>query len=111
MAQSTAHTRTHKAAEERETANHIPWVGHIGATRPTHRASSRGGTRRLLHRARPGCIRDHGKCHPEQWKQLVTGKPVHSTGGGRLPWREAPPLKPQGLGRRTVDSGEQYSLW
>ena len=47
-------------------------------------------------RARPGCIGDHGKRHPEPWKQPVTGEPVHSPGGGRLPSRVAPQLKPQG---------------
>ena len=47
-------------------------------------------------RARPGCIGDHGKRHPEPWKQPVTGEPVHSPGGGHLPSRVAPQLKPQG---------------
>ena len=43
----------------------------------------------------PTCIGDHGKRHPEPWKQPVTGKPVHGPGGGRLPSRVAPLLKPQ----------------
>ena len=45
---------------------------------------------------RPGSTRDHGKRHPEPWKQPVTGEPVHSPGGGHLPSRVAPQLKPQG---------------
>ena len=44
---------------------------------------------------RPGCIGDHGKRHPEPWKQPVTGGPVLSPGGGLLPSRVAPQLKPQ----------------
>ena len=42
------------------------------------------------------CIGDHGKRHPEPWKQPVTGEPVHSPGGGCLPSGAAPQLKPQG---------------
>ena len=95
MAQDIAHTCTRRAAEGQERAN-IPWVGHTGTTQPTHWASSRGGTPRPLVRARPGCIGDHGKHHPEPWKQPVTGEPVHSLAGGRLPSREAPQLKQQG---------------
>ena len=34
--------------------------------------------------------------HPEPWKQPVTGEPVHSPGGGRLPSGAAPQLKAQG---------------
>ena len=41
-------------------------------------------------------IGDHGKRHPEPWKQPVTGEPVHSPGRGRLLSRVAPQLKPQG---------------
>ena len=95
MAQDTANTCTRRAAERQEKTN-IPWVGRIGATQPTHLASSRGGTPRPLVRARPGCIRGHGKRHPEPWKQLLTGEPVQSPGGGRLPSRSAPQIKPQG---------------
>ena len=47
-------------------------------------------------RARPGCIRDHGKHRPEPWKQLTTGVPAHSPGRGRLPSSGAPQLEPQG---------------
>ena len=95
VAQDTAHTCTRRAAEGQERAN-TPWVSHTGTAQPTHRASSRGGTPRPLVRARPGCIGDHGKRHPEPWKQPMTGEPVHTPGGGRLPSREAPQLKPQG---------------
>ena len=83
------------AAEGQERTN-TPWVGRTGATQPTHRASGRSGTPRPLVRARPGCIGDHGKRHPEPWGQPVTGEPLHSPGGGHLPSRVAPQLKPQG---------------
>ena len=43
----TAHTCTRRAAEERERTN-TPWVRRTGATQPTQRASSRGGTPRPL---------------------------------------------------------------
>ena len=95
MARDTAHRCTRRAAEGQERTN-TPWVGRTEATQPTHWASSRGGTPRPLVRARPTCIGDHGKRHPEPWKQPLTGEPVHSPGGGRLPSREAPQLKPQG---------------
>ena len=95
MVQDTAHTSTPRAAEGQE-RNNTPWVGRTGATQPTRRASGRRSTSRPLVRARPGCIKDHGKRHSGPWKQLVTGEPVHSPGGGRLPTREAPQLKPQG---------------
>ena len=95
MAEDTAHTCTHRAAEGQERTN-TRWVGRTGATQPTNRASSRGGTPRPLVRAQPGCIGDHGKGPHESWKQLVTGEPVHSPGGGCLPSKEAPQLKPQG---------------
>ena len=110
MAQDTAHACTHRAAEGQERTN-TPWVGATGATQPTHRAIGRGGTPRPLLRAQPGCIGDHGKRHLEPWKQQMTGEPVHSPGGGRLPSREAPQLKPQGWGGRIVDEREQYPLW
>ena len=90
MAQDTAHTCAPRATEGRVTTNHTPWVGRTGVTQPTQRASSRGGTRRPPVRARPSCMGDHGKCHPEPWKQPVTGEPVHSLGGGRLPSSGAP---------------------
>ena len=45
MAQDTAHTCTRRVAEGQERTN-TPWVGRTGATRPTHRASSRGGTQK-----------------------------------------------------------------
>ena len=89
----TLHTR--RAAEGQERTS-TPWVGRTGATQPTHRASGRSGTPRPLVRARPGCIGDHGKRHPEPWKQPVTGQPVHSPEGGHLLSRVAPQLKPQG---------------
>ena len=89
----TLHTR--RAAEGQERTN-TSWVGRTGATQPTHRASGRSGTPRPLVRARPGCIGDHGKRHPEPWKQPLKGEPVHSPGGGHLPSRVAPQLKPQG---------------
>ena len=95
MVQDTAHTCTRRVAEGHQRTNTL-WVGRTGATQPTHRASSRGGTPRPLVRARPSCIGDHGKRHPEPWKQPLTVEPVHSPGGGRLPSREAPQLKPQG---------------
>ena len=87
--------RTSRAAEGQERTN-TPWVGHTGATLPTQRARGRSGTPRPLVQARPGCIGNHGKRHPEPWKQPVTVEPVHSQGGGRLPGRVAPQLKPQG---------------
>ena len=34
--------------------------------------------------------------HSDPWKQLMTGVPAHSPGGGRLPSSGAPQLKPQG---------------
>ena len=102
MAQDTAHTCTRRTAEGQERAN-TPWVGHTGTTQATHRASSRGSTPRPPARARRGCIADHGKRHPEPWKQPVTGEPACSPGGGRVPSREAPQLKPLGSGGRTVD--------
>ena len=95
MAQDTAHRCTPRAAEGQERTN-TPWVGRTGATQPTNRASRGGGTPRPLVRAQPGCIGDHGKRHPEPWKQSLTGEPVQSPAGGRLPSREAPQLKPQG---------------
>ena len=94
MAQDTAHTCTPRTTEGQE-RNNTPWVRRTGATQPTHWASSRGGTPRPLVQARPGCIGHHGKRHPVPWKQSVTGEPVHSPRGGRLPSREAPQLKPQ----------------
>ena len=87
-----AHTFKSRAAEGQVTTNHTPRVGRTGATQPTHRASSRGGTPRRLVLARLGCIGDHGKRHPEPWKQLVKGEPVHSAGGGRLPSSRFPQL-------------------
>ena len=89
----TLHTRREAEGQER---TNTPWVGRTGATQPTHRASGRSGTPRPLVRARPGCIGDHGKRHPGPWKQPVTGEPVHSPGGGHLPSRVVPQLKPQG---------------
>ena len=82
--------------EDSNSKSNPRWVGHTGATQPTHRASGRGGTPRPLVRARPGCIGDHGKRHPEPWKQPLTGESVHSPGGGRLQSGAAPQLKPQG---------------
>ena len=110
VATDTAHTCAPRTAEGRVTTNNIPWVGCTGATQPTDRASSRGGTPRLLVQAQPGCISDYCKRHAELWKQRVTGEPVHSPGGGRLPSREARQLKPQGCVDRTVDPREQYPL-
>ena len=55
VTQDTARTCIRRVAEGQEGSN-TPWVGRTGATQPTHRASSRGGTPRLLVRARPGCI-------------------------------------------------------
>ena len=72
---------------------YIPRAGRTGATQPTDWASNRRGTPRPLVRARPGCIGDHGKCHTEPWKQLMTGVPAHSPGRGRLPSSGAPQLK------------------
>ena len=80
VAQDTAHTCTVRAAEGQARTN-TPWVGRTGATQPSRPASSRGGPPRPLVRARPGCIGDHGKRHPEPWKQPLTGEPVHSPGG------------------------------
>ena len=74
MAQDTTHTCTRRAAEGQQRTN-TPWAGRTRATQLTHRASSRGGTLRPLVRAWPGCIGDHGKRHPEPWKQPVTGEP------------------------------------
>ena len=96
VAQDTAHTCATGATERRAATNHTTWVGRTGASQPTHRARSRGGTPRPLVRARPGCIGDHGKPHPEPWKQPPTGEPVESPGGGRLPSSGAPQLEPQG---------------
>ena len=96
VAQDTAHTCVSRATEGGATTNHTPWVGRTGATQLTHRASSRGGTPRLLVQARPGCIAEHGKRHPAPWKQPVTGEPVHSPEGGRLPSSWSPHLEPQG---------------
>ena len=93
MAQDTAHTCTRRALREK---TNTPWVRRTGATQRTHRASSRGGTPGPLVLARPGCIRDHGKRRMEPWKQPLTGELVHSPGGGCLPSREVPQLKPQG---------------
>ena len=69
---NTPSARTGRAAEARVTTKHTPRGGDTGATKPTERASSSGGTPRPLVRARPGCIGDHGKRHPEPWKQSVT---------------------------------------
>ena len=96
MAQDTAQTCAPRATEGRATTNHTPWVRRTGATQPTHRASSRGGSPKPLVGARPSCIGDHGKRHPEPWKQPVTGEPEYSQGGGCLPSSGAPELKPQG---------------
>ena len=98
MAQDTAHTCTRRAAEGQERTN-TPWVGRTGATQPTHRASSRGGTPRPLVPARPGCIGDHGKRQPEPLKQPLIGEQVHSPGGGRLPSIEAPATQATRVGR------------
>ena len=46
MAQDTTHTCTSRAAEGQERTN-TPWVRRTGATQPTDRALSRGGTPRL----------------------------------------------------------------
>ena len=92
----TAHTCALRAAEGRESTSHNPRVGRTGATQPTQRPSSRGGTPRPLVRARAGGIGDHGKHHPEPLKQTVTGEPVQIQGGGRLPSSGAPQLEPQG---------------
>ena len=54
------------------------------------------GTSRTLVRAWPGCIGDRGKRQPEPWKEPMTGEPVHSLGGGRLPSSGALQLKQQG---------------
>ena len=96
MAQVTAHMCAPRATEGRAKTNHTPWVERTEATQPTHRASSRGGTPRALVGAWSGCIGDHGKRHPEPWNQPVTGKPVHSPGGGRLPSSGAAQLELQG---------------
>ena len=95
VAQDTAHTSTRRAAEGQERTN-TPWVGRTGATQPTQPASGRSRTPRPLVRARPGSIGDYGKRSPEPWKQLMTGVPAHSLGGGRLPSSGAPQLEPQG---------------
>ena len=92
MAQDTAHMAIRRAGEVQERPN-TPWVGRTEATLRNHRARSRGGTQRPLVGARAGCIGDGDKHHPEPWKQPLTGEPVHSPGGGRLPSREAPLLK------------------
>ena len=102
-ANGTAQTCTPRAAKGQVTTKHTPRVGRMGATQPTHRASSRGGTRRPLVRAWPGCIKDNGKRHSEPWKQPVTGEPVHSPGGCR---GEA--IVPQTRGSNTP-GGERYS--
>ena len=105
-----------RAAEERETTNHIPWVGCTRSTQPTQRASSRGGTPRPLVRAEPGCIGDHGKRHPEPWKQPVTGEPVHSPGGVACQAQRPPNSSHRGeavipkTSRSNTPCGERYSI-
>ena len=111
LAQDTANTCVPRATEGRATTNHTPWVRRTWATQPTHRASSRGGTPRPLVRAWPACIGDHGKHHPEPWKQPVTDEPVQSPERGVPAKQRAPQLEPQGSVGRTVDSREQYPLW
>ena len=96
VVQDTANTCAPRAAEGRETTNHTPWVVGTGATQLTQRASSRGRILRPLVRARSGCLGDHGKHHPEPWKQPVTGEPLHGPGAGHLPGIAVPQLKPQG---------------
>ena len=91
MAWDTAHTCARRATEGRATTSQTSWVGLTAATQPTHWASSRSSTPRPLVRARPGCIRDHGKRHLEPWKP-GTGEPAHSPGGGPLPSSGAPQL-------------------
>ena len=66
------------------------------ATQLTHRARRKRGTPTPLARVWHGGIRDHGKRHLEPWKQSVTGRSVHSPGGGCLPSSRIPQLKPQG---------------
>ena len=92
----TARANVPRAAEGQGATNHTPRVGRTWAIQPTRQASSSRGTPRPLVRARPGCIRDHFKHHPEPWKQLVTGVPAHGPGEGRLPSSGARQLEPQG---------------
>ena len=68
----------------------------LGATQQTQQGSSTGGTPKGMSQARPGCIGADGKHQPEPWKRPVTGDPVHSPGGGRLPSSGTPQLKSQG---------------
>ena len=96
VAQDTAHAHALRAAEGQGATNHTPRVRCTGATQPVRQASGRSGPPRTLIRARPGCIADNGKSHPEPWQQSITGVRAHSPGGGRLPSRGAPQLEPPG---------------
>ena len=61
--------------------------------------SGRSGTSRPLVRARPSCIRYHGKRHPEPWQQPVTDMPAHSKGGDGLPSSGEPHPRTAGVRR------------
>ena len=78
-------TRMSREDKVHLTTNQRPGVRHTGATKPTCRASSRGGTPKRLVPARRGCTGNHAKHHPELWKQPLTGQLVYSQAGGCLP--------------------------
>ena len=96
VGEDTAHAHAPRAAKGRDATVYTPRVGRTRVTQPAQRAHGRSGTPRPQVPARPGCIGNQGKLHPEPWKQLMTGVPAHTPGWGLLPSSGAPQLEPQG---------------
>ena len=99
MGRDTAHAHARRAAKGQDATVYTPRVGCTGETQPTHRANGRSGTPKPLVGARPGSFGYHGKRHPEPWKQLMTGVPAHSPGGGSPAKQRGPATQATGVRR------------